>query len=119
MFERLELTAMSQAMLAHAGQRMAASARNIANADTPSYRAVTVAPFATVWQDTALRTTQPGHLPDATFAERQGTGQDPNGNRVSLEAELFAVADARQQHDMALSIYRATSDVLRASLGRR
>jgi flagellar basal-body rod protein FlgB len=122
MFERLELTAMSQAMMAHAGTRLAASARNIANADTPGYRAVAVRPFAQVWADGGgLRATRAGHLGvarDGLSAVRSG-GTDPNGNGVSLEREMFAAAEARQQHEMALSIYRATADVLRASLGRR
>jgi flagellar basal-body rod protein FlgB len=122
MFERLELTAMSQALMAHAGNRLAATARNIANADTPGFRPVGVEPFAIVWRSgDGLRTTRAGHLPGtaATAMTAQSGGQEPNGNGVSLERELFAAADARQQHEMALSVYRATSDVLRASLGRR
>jgi flagellar basal-body rod protein FlgB len=42
----------------------------------------------------------------------------PNGNSVSLEAEMVKSVEARQNHEMALAIYRATSDVIRASLGR-
>ena len=43
----------------------------------------------------------------------------PDGNTVSLARELVKSVDARQQHDMALSVYRATSEIVRTSLGRR
>jgi flagellar basal-body rod protein FlgB len=43
----------------------------------------------------------------------------PNGNSVSLEAEMVKAVDVKQQHDMALSIYRSVSEIIRASLGRR
>ena len=39
MFEKLELTRMAQALAAHAGARMAVIAQNVANADTPGYKA--------------------------------------------------------------------------------
>jgi flagellar basal-body rod protein FlgB len=42
----------------------------------------------------------------------------PNGNSVSLESEMVKAAEVRQQHDMALSIYRSTSDILKLALGR-
>ena len=43
----------------------------------------------------------------------------PNGNSVSIEQEMVKAASARQDHEMALAIYRTTSDILRASLGRK
>ena len=42
----------------------------------------------------------------------------PDGNTVSLAREMVKSVEARQSHEMALAIYRATSDVIRASLGR-
>jgi flagellar basal-body rod protein FlgB len=48
-----------------------------------------------------------------------GGAEAPNGNSVSLEKEMVKSAEARQEHEMALAIYRATSDVIRASLGRQ
>ena len=43
----------------------------------------------------------------------------PNGNTVSLEGEMVKAAEARQSHDMALAIYRSTSDLMRTALGKR
>lgn len=125
MFEKLELTRMAQALAANSGARMAVIAENVANADTPGYKAKDLPAFADVFEEAGLemRATRPGHLsapsdgatpvPDVTRGH-----ESPNGNSVSLEAEMVKSVEARQNHEMALAIYRATSDVIRASLGR-
>jgi flagellar basal-body rod protein FlgB len=125
MFEKLEITAMAQSMAAHAGARLGVIARNVANADTPGYVTQDVADFADVWRETGdMRTTRPGHVGavgsnvnSAVFAA-QGHAS-PNGNSVSIEAEMVKMVETRQQSDMAMAIYKGTSDVIRASLGRR
>lgn len=125
MFEKLELTRMAQALAAHSGARMAVIAQNVANADTPGYRAKDLPSFATVYaaDPGQMRATRPGHLKGAADAvtlrpERIAGHAAPNGNNVSLEGEMVKSVEARQSHDMALAIYRATSGVIRASLGR-
>ena len=72
----------------------------------------------------ALFATRPGHIrAEAVAAEavvRPVPGAaSPNGNSVSLETEMVKAVDVKQQHDMALSIYRSVSEIIRASLGRR
>ena len=125
MFEKLELTKMAQALAAHSGARMAVIARNVAQADTPGYKAQDLPSFETVFtaDSGGMRTTRPGHLSASstglTLAAERASGREaPNGNTVSLEGEMVKSVEARQSHEMALAIYRATSDVLRASLGR-
>lgn len=129
MFAKLELTRMAQAMASHAGARMGVVAQNVAHADTPGYRAKDVASFADSYRDQGgeipLRTTRAGHIggdtdagqPPLIIREKSLSGA-PNGNSVSLEQEMVKAAQARQDHDMALTIYRNTSSILRASLGR-
>ena len=125
MFEKIELTRMAQAMAADAGARLGVIARNVANADVPGYKALTLPDFAETYAagDSVLRATRPGHQgasnaqPAAIARVSPGNGS-PNGNTVSLEDEMVNAAGARQQNDMALAIYRATSNILRASLGR-
>jgi flagellar basal-body rod protein FlgB len=126
MFEKLELTRMAQSLAAHAGARMGVVARNVANADTPGYKAQDVQDFASVYegQDMPMKATRPGHLGGASLiAATQtiaaGGSESPNGNSVSLEKEMVKSVEARQEHEMALAIYRATSEVIRASLGIR
>jgi flagellar basal-body rod protein FlgB len=125
MFEKLELTRMAQSLAAFSGARMAVIAENVANADTPGYKAKDMPAFADVFSDTGgdMRTTRTGHLGQVSsgampMPDLVRGHEAPNGNSVSLEAEMVKSVEARQSHDMALAIYRATSDVIRASLGR-
>jgi flagellar basal-body rod protein FlgB len=127
MFETMNITRMARALSAHAGARLGVIARNVAQADTPGFKAMRLPDFATSYQDetaTAMRTTRSGHLGaqgGTLTAVLQPTGGEasPNGNTVSVSREMVASVDARQQHDMALAVYRATSEIIRTSLGRR
>ena len=125
MFEKLQLTSMANAMAERAGARMGVVAQNIANADTPGYKAMDLPSFAETYQDSgpAMRATRAGHLTaDNQAAEpilrRAKGGGAPNGNTVSLEQEMVKTATIRQDHDMALAISRNTSAIIRATLGR-
>lgn len=122
---KVEVLTMARAMASHAAARQGVIAANVANADTPGYRARDLVSFAEVWQGQgmALRATRAGHLGGGSKA---GVGMmpdrlhvSPNGNSVSLEAEMVKAAEARQAHDMALAIYRSLSGNIRATLGRR
>jgi flagellar basal-body rod protein FlgB len=127
MFETMNITRMARALSAHAGARLGVIARNVAQADTPGFKAMRLPDFATSYPDesaTAMRATRPGHLGaqgGTLTAVLQPTGGEasPNGNTVSVSREMVASVDARQQHDMALAVYRATSEIIRTSLGRR
>ena len=125
MFEKLELTRMAQALASHAGARMGVIARNVAHADTPGYKAQDLPTFVSVFKadGQAMLATRPGPLSANSgmaemHAENAQGREAPNGNTVSLEGEMVKSVDARQSHEMALAVYRATSDVIRASLGR-
>lgn len=120
MFESLKLTAMAQALAAHAGTRMGLIARNVANADTPGYRALDLPSFSETYQDAGrFMPGGPAGRP-STFARAILAKGDvePNGNSVSVETELVKAAEARQEQEMALAIYRTASGIIRASLGR-
>ncbi|ACM02591.1 FlgB family protein [Cereibacter sphaeroides] len=125
MFEKLEIVRMAQSMARHAGLRTEVVAHNLANADTPGYRAQDLPDFESYASGTVgLRTTRPGHLrsAEATAADPvpvEGRGAaSPNGNTVSLEDEMVRAVAARQQHEMALAIYQSSSRLIRTSLGR-
>ena len=124
MFEKLELTRMAQGMASHAGARLGVVAANIAHADTPGYKVRDLPGFAETYaQRGALRATRAGHLgasepgvPEARILRGPGS---PNGNTVNLETEMVRAVAVRQDHEMALAIYRSTSEIIRTSLGRR
>lgn len=128
MFEKLDLFQMASAMAAHAGTRQAVVAENIANADTPGYRARDVVPFSDLVSREAggfhTRATREGHLHGQRdslvpeIVDERGTEANPNGNEVTLEEEMLKAVDVKRQHDQALAIYRSGLRILRASLGR-
>lgn len=129
MFENLKVFSMAQAMAGHASARQAIIAENIANADTPGYRARDLKPFSETYRTESLTlpATRTGHFlsqgTDAALAQarpvyRPGAAS-PNGNTVSLENEIFAAADAKSEHDRALAIYRSALNILRTSASSR
>ena len=111
MFEKLELTRMAQALAAHSGARLGLLGQNIAHADTPGYRARDMPDFSEVYA--AGRGERAAARP-----ERLRGAADPNGNTVRLDDQMLRMAEVRQNHEMALAIYRSTSGVVRAALGR-
>jgi len=126
MYQSLALFQTAHAMAKHAGARQAVTARNVANADTPDFRAQTVAPFADVYKtDTMplMRMTRAGHMSTASMVPTaeiaDSTGQpSPNGNTVSIEEEMMNAINISREHNRALAIYRHGMTVLRSSLGR-
>jgi flagellar basal-body rod protein FlgB len=127
MFGKLEVTRMAQALASHAGARQGAVAENIAQADTPGYRARDLPSFAETYGEGAqgaMRATRTGHIrAESVSREPQpivvAEAASPNGNTVSLEEEMVKGVEVKQQHDMALAVYRSVSDIVRASLGKR
>lgn len=121
MFEKLQLTRMAQALATHSGARLGLLAQNVANADTPGFKAQDLPDFATTYGESPLETTRPTHLTArarSAEAERIAGPADPNGNTVNLEDQMLRMADVRQSHEMALAVYRSTSGIVRAALGR-
>ena len=127
MFDKPEIFGMAAQSAANAAARMGAIGRNIANSDTPGYRATDLKSFAETYRgggDLTLNLTRAGHI--GGMRSDQGAipvalsgHMSPNGNNVSLEGEMMRAAAVRKDHDMAMSIYRTSLNILRASLGRR
>lgn len=128
MLEELSLVKMASAMTRHAGARHRVVADNIANADTPDYRARDVKKFAKyVNEPFTAKATRPQHdgtapivraawRPDVFIDE--GVQAGPNGNSVSVEAEMVKAVEAQGQHHLATAIYRKVHDILRLGIGR-
>lgn len=129
MFEKIEMMRMARAMGQHVAQRQAIVARNIANADTPGYKAQDLQSFEDSYRRRddlpALRTTDRRHLPTPEWSPAAArvlpaeTGVSPNGNSVSLEDEMLKAAELKREHDLSLGIYRSALDLMRTSIGRR
>lgn len=120
----LGISSMAHDLVAHSAARTSHIAKNVANADTPGYRAQDLPRFtAEMDRGVAMRTTRPGHIqPDGANGtirpiERDGE-VSPNGNDVSLENEMMEAASARQSHEMAVSVYSSVRAMMSSALGR-
>ena len=119
MITDLKLLQVYSAMAQHASQTQQVSATNISRANQPGYKAREVESFTDFMArhqsmgPGATDMSQPAFRVD--FAN---TPESLNGNSVNLERELFKSADAFGQHDMALSVYTKSLDLLRTALGR-
>ena len=124
MFENLSLLDLASAAARHAAARHRVIAENVANADTPGYRARDVEDFqATVNEAFTARTTRPGHLvftgaPGVPRIIDAGLAPKPNGNTVSLEDQAVRATRAEERHALALAVYAKAVDLLRLGIGR-
>lgn len=126
MLEKLALLKTAGRLAEHAMDRQTVTARNVANSDTPGYRARDLPSFASVLRsdsEFALSQTRSSHLPAhenraQTPAFIVDAPADPNGNTVTLESELVRATRAKREHDLALTIYQSTMNIVRSSLGR-
>lgn len=125
MYSDLNVFKLAHAMASHAGQRQSVIAQNVANADTPGYRAKDIKPFselAAAAPGGTMRLTRPGHIgmadrgSDAWDVITPDTPTDPNGNAVSIELEMMKSVELKRQHDRALAIYKSSMNVLRAAM---
>lgn len=103
------LLTIAKAMASHAGEAQAVAARNLAHADTPGYKAQAAEAFE---KSFAVGRATPRVTTDDTAPA------DPNGNSVSVEAQVLALSEARGQHDMALALWDQTLSFYRTALGR-
>lgn len=119
--------ALAESRLRWLDRRQEVLARNIANADTPGYRARDVTPFAQHLQRAAggasLARTDGRHLAGSR-ADRTGTRADvaeqvaPDGNAVSLDEQAIRIADTDSAHALAMSLHKRWTGMFRTALGR-
>ena len=127
MLETPYVMKLAQNLARHSGARQTQIAKNIANADVPGYRARDLVEFTDTYRQSGSgseqRTTRARHMTATASAAPYrtydlGGEASPNGNTVSVEAEMVRAALAKSAHDTALTIYRSSLDILRTSLGR-
>lgn len=96
--------------------RQAVVAENVANANTPDYKAKDISAFSEVLDRTSLQmsSSNPSHLVASagdTFNTEE-TGQTPwdvthSGNSVSLEQEMLKAGEVSRDYAMGTSIAKA------------
>lgn len=105
--------------------RQTALAGNVANASTPGYRAVDIAPFAAVLDSSPieLATTNPAHLspPQSEAGALREIEVDPaeqtlSGNTVNLEQQLISLGDVNRDFTMGADIRRAFHQLILSAI---
>lgn len=114
----LDILRLAQGLAQHAAIRQQAIAQNVANADTPGYRARDAVSFDEYLRLSRRAETEPLRPLNLLRMDTVPPTLAPNGNGVSIEVEMMRATEARQQHELALGIYGSVRDVMRASLGR-
>jgi flagellar basal-body rod protein FlgB len=114
--ESVHLFALMRSQRDWLSTRQSLVAQNIANIDTPGYRALDVTPFTQVLEKTGveLAVSSAGHLhttPADTIAAdvRPAAGWEAthSGNTVSAEAEMIKVGDIRTTYTLGANVTRA------------
>ena len=124
----LYVTKLASARVDWASTRQAAIAGNIANADTPRYKARDIAPFKAELSGARLNlaATNPRHMVMSDL-EARAEDIDPanswdvehSANTVSLDAELMKADETARTHQLALSVIGAFHRMTLASVSFR
>ena len=122
----LAILRMADAVARHSALRHRLISENIANSDTPGYRAQDIEPFQTAFErETAVKATRPEHISGSvrrTFSARPDSAlgaESPNGNDVALGDQMVRATKALGAHNRATTVYKKTMDILRTTLGGR
>jgi len=123
-FSSLTLFSTLKGKLNYLSERQAVLAQNVANVDTPDYRAKDVTPpdfqkmAMAASQGTAqklpLMVTSPKHIMPAAsgntaykIENRKNTYEkNPDGNNVSIEEEMMKVAQNQAEYSKSLNLYQ-------------
>lgn len=117
--------ALAERRLGWLEQRQRVLSQNVANADTPQYRARDITPFERLMRGgtAPLARTDGAHLLPAggavrARADRAVTERTPNGNGVALDEQALKIADTDGAHALATGLHRRYLGLFRTALGR-
>lgn len=130
MFGQIEIFQLASGLARHSSSRQATIAGNIANADTPGYRAADIKPFTESYRSAdaardvsaGLYSSRSGHMSSQNAARLEieqidrPSGASPSGNTVSLEVEMVNAVEAHRTHNRAVTVYQNALEILRSSL---
>lgn len=123
----IPLFSLADRRLSWLDRRMTTLSANVANADTPKFRARDLAPFAAALNGAGLALaaarTSPMHLsgtlpsgPASVVAA--DTERAPDGNSVSLDTELVRMAQTDASHELVEGLYHKYLGMFRTAAGR-
>jgi flagellar basal-body rod protein FlgB len=131
----IPILSMLRTRLQWAQERQRVLAENVANADTPRYRARDLAPLKfeapgeaarTVPSAVALATTEPAHIAGLGVSRPQFRTESkanyevrPTGNAVNIEEEMMKVAANQMDYQAATAVYSRSLGLLKTALGKK
>jgi flagellar basal-body rod protein FlgB len=128
----LPLMSMLRTRMSWLHQRQDVLAQNVANADTPGFvaRDLKALDFNEEMRSQAfnkassLAVTNPRHISIKTTSsnkfddfESRDVEASPNGNAVSLEAEMIKVSDTQAQFQAAANLYAKAMTMMKTAIG--
>jgi flagellar basal-body rod protein FlgB len=129
-FTRLPLFQTMQTRLSYLSARQSVIAENVANADTPGYRArdIREPDFAGIMAGEAmpasLAVTNPLHIASTSASPRGFRAEDmpdaestPNGNSVDLEQQMMKSSDVQMDYAVVTQLYRKALGLIRMASG--
>jgi flagellar basal-body rod protein FlgB len=124
---RIGLFDLAEKRLAWTAQRQGVLAANIANANTPAFRARDVESFATVLAGQGSlgpAQTQPGHMAGTTpnglasLTKNPAKARSLDGNTVALDQQLTKVADTETTQSLVTTVWKKYMGMFSMALGR-
>lgn len=106
-------------------ERQKIIAENVANADTPGYRAKDLSPFADMLEGSGklpMTQTSTGHISGGTHSGRYAVipdkswGDTISGNNVILEEQVMKSAEIKGNHNMATTIYQKGMQMMSSAI---
>jgi flagellar basal-body rod protein FlgB len=135
MITDIPILAMLRTKLQWSQERQRVLAENVANADTPGYRARDLTPLkfeapkemtALPLTPVALDRTEPGHIAglegSASPFRSQSDGKygvRPTGNSVNLEQEMMKVAANQMDYQAVTALYSRSLNLIKTALGKQ
>ncbi len=132
-FPDVPLMSMLRTRMSWLQQRQDVLSRNVANADTPGFTARDLKPLdfndalrsSTVNKASGLTVTDPHHIairpaggtPKFDDTEIHDIESNPNGNSISLEAEMIKVSDTQAQFQAAANLYAKAMSLMKTAIG--
>jgi flagellar basal-body rod protein FlgB len=129
-FSKLQLFSMMKQRMAYGSERQSVLAQNIANANTPGYRAKDIAPpnFSEMAHLEAsklpMAVTNPGHIAfhgqENRFAAKESKStheEKPDKNNVVLEEQMMKMQSNNVDYQTTTSLYRRMVEMFNTSIG--
>lgn len=127
----IPLMAMLKDRMAWLGHRQQVLSQNVASVDVPGYTPRDMKPmdFEQTLKSSlrssagSLAVTDPHHIAtqsSSSFQEQNDADvvASPNGNSVSLEAQMIKVADTQAQYQAAVNLYAKAIGMMKVAIGR-